>query len=210
MKLHILENRKTGGYVTFGSVWNEGEVTGREFVLLNEEGKQIPVQSSISAWWPDGSVKWAAHYGRYPADGTEVSVLPREGEIVVQDGIQIQQEKKGWRIDTGVLSLLVPEAGSPFLALDIKRQGKTLVSSVYPVMMLEQREDKGKRKVLQEIKMTGSVKEVSLEETGALQCVIRFSGIHREEDGAEAIPFIIRMYLFHGKEEIRICPYLFL
>ena len=69
IKLHCLENRVASGYVTFGSYWEKGILVipnfkndGMDsFVLQNENKESIPVQSRITAWWPDGSIKWVAH-----------------------------------------------------------------------------------------------------------------------------------------------------
>ena len=79
MKLHILENRKTGGYATFGSTWKKGEVqSDSAFVLFGEQGTEIPVQSRVTAWWPDGSVKWAAHTADSKRIGKNAEICPVE------------------------------------------------------------------------------------------------------------------------------------
>ena len=37
VKLHWLENRSKGGYVTFGVPWNKGEVTKETVFSVNDE-----------------------------------------------------------------------------------------------------------------------------------------------------------------------------
>lgn len=206
MKLHKLENRKTGGYATFGSVWEQGEIPKAGFSLTNEKGEPVPVQSRVTAWWPDGSIKWAAHTADSSLLGEEAEILPLSEQVsdaAKETGIRIVSEGQGYWIDTGVLELNVPGAGASVLAEHVKCRGEELAASIYPVLILERRSRNGNRSQTEEIPFTGVVKEVDIEEEGPLQCVIRFSGIHREEEGTEAMPFIIRMYLFHGKEEIR-------
>ncbi|MDL2302042.1 hypothetical protein LJC58_06790 [Lachnospiraceae bacterium OttesenSCG-928-D06] len=61
MKIHNLENRSQTGYTTFGSVWKKGEIINCDFNLKNGKGEIIPIQSHVTAWWPDGSIKWVAH-----------------------------------------------------------------------------------------------------------------------------------------------------
>lgn len=61
MKLHLLKGRRVYGYVQFGSIWERGKVRGGRFRLHGAQGREVPVQSRITAFWPDGSVKWAAH-----------------------------------------------------------------------------------------------------------------------------------------------------
>lgn len=60
MKLHLLKGRKKGGYVTFGGVWEKGEAQGA-FLLKDNDGTLIPMQSRALAYWPDGSIKWSGH-----------------------------------------------------------------------------------------------------------------------------------------------------
>ena len=82
IQLHCLENRVASGYVTFGSYWEKGTLSipnfkndGMDsFILQNENKESIPVQSRITAWWPDGSIKWAAHTADASKMGQEVSL----------------------------------------------------------------------------------------------------------------------------------------
>lgn len=82
IKLHCLENRVASGYVTFGSYWEKGILVipnfkndGMDsFVLQNENKESIPVQSRITAWWPDGSIKWVAHTADASKMGQEAAL----------------------------------------------------------------------------------------------------------------------------------------
>lgn len=81
MKLHLLENRNVSGYTTFGSVWAKGDISPRQdFVLTGKDGEQIPVQSRVTAYWPDGSVKWAAHTADSEKMGRAVEVTQVESK----------------------------------------------------------------------------------------------------------------------------------
>ena len=60
MKLHRLLGKT--GYTTFGCMWEKGRVkAGDTYVCKNPDGTAVPLQSRITAYWPDGSVKWSAH-----------------------------------------------------------------------------------------------------------------------------------------------------
>lgn len=211
MDLHMLENRNMGGYTTFGSVWSQGEVTNEEihedgeFSLVNEMGKAVPVQTRVTAWWPDGSIKWAAHTADSEKMGKTVQILPKKGYAFHgAEGIHIEEEENGFRIDTKAMTLLIPGKGANVLAKHVEKNGKDYISAIYPVLLVEYRKKEGKRTHIQEVPFRGIIHDVSIEERGPLQCVIRFSGMHLEEEGErETMPFIIRMYLFYGSEEIR-------
>ena len=70
MKLHPLKNTeallkaqvpseyRAIGYTTFGCMWKRGECTpDTEYICRNSQGNEVPMQSRITAYWPDGSVK---------------------------------------------------------------------------------------------------------------------------------------------------------
>ena len=89
-KLHCLESRIASGYVTFG-FWEKGTLVipnfkndGMDsFVLQNENKESIPVQSRITAWWPDGSIKWVAHTADASKMGQEAALTAqiKSGEV---------------------------------------------------------------------------------------------------------------------------------
>lgn len=57
MKVHCLQGRTASGFVTFGGVWEKGEVPAASFQLTAPDGKTLPLQSKPMAFWPDGSIK---------------------------------------------------------------------------------------------------------------------------------------------------------
>ena len=62
MDIFRMGNRAENGYAVWGGVWERGSVSADvHFRLMGEDGGEIPVQSSVRAYWPDGSVKWSAH-----------------------------------------------------------------------------------------------------------------------------------------------------
>ncbi|HUR07767.1 MAG TPA: hypothetical protein VM347_34855, partial [Nonomuraea sp.] len=59
--LNWLDHPKQQG-VTWGVPWRRGAVERAAlFALADPEGRPVPVQSWVTATWPDGSVKWSAH-----------------------------------------------------------------------------------------------------------------------------------------------------
>ena len=213
MQLHRLSGRKVGGYTTFGCVWDKGEVTENSFQLTNENGEVIPVQSSVSAYWQDRSIKWSTHTADSEKMGEKVTLLPgRKGDggcseaEASSDRIEIQRGKDCFEVSTGKLSLKVPVAGATdvtSLAVEVKRCGERLAKRIYPVFQLERREQESTtvwHNSVQEF--YGEITEVTLEQEGPLQAVFCFKGNHIA--GLDIhMPFVIRMYLWGGSDEIR-------
>ncbi|BBC31360.1 hypothetical protein SGFS_026540 [Streptomyces graminofaciens] len=63
-ELHWLEGSAPGAHAgtTWGVPWARGtHQAGQGFRLTTAAGDDVPVQSWVTAQWPDGSVKWTAH-----------------------------------------------------------------------------------------------------------------------------------------------------
>ena len=74
VKLHWLENRSKGGYVTFGVPWNKGEVTKETVFSVNDEnGNGIAYQEKPIAYYPDGSTKWSSYTIKTDSETVEIN-----------------------------------------------------------------------------------------------------------------------------------------
>ena len=62
IKLHWLENRSKGGYVTFGVPWKKGEVTKETVFSVNDETETlIAYQEKPIAYYPMVQQKWTSY-----------------------------------------------------------------------------------------------------------------------------------------------------
>ena len=62
MILNNLEKRQKDGYTTWGCMWKQGQCKKDTLYLLKSgDINNLPMQTRITAFWPDGSVKWTAH-----------------------------------------------------------------------------------------------------------------------------------------------------
>ncbi|MCD8002914.1 MAG: hypothetical protein LUG88_03250, partial [Clostridia bacterium] len=139
MKLHLLDGRSVGGFCTFGSVWSAGEVMpDSDFVLTGEDGGEIPVDSRVTAYYPDGSVKWAAHTADSALLGKSAEILPKgasDGNISCGGLTETDGE---YIIRTDGVSAVIPKRGSEIMrALEIN--GKARVLSASPAVIIERR-----------------------------------------------------------------------
>lgn len=238
IKLHCMEKRTASGYVTFGSYWEKGALSisnfkndGMDsFVLQNENKESIPVQSRITAWWPDGSIKWAAHTADASKMGQEVLLTAqikdsgknedREFNLI---GATINDNKKDscsmitrrdddWLyIDNGVLSLKVPTGKykADTLAEDIFLNGKLRVKKASPVLYLE---EQSQCEAIENFELDGQTKvvraycaqitSVTVEEDGPLALTIKAEGYYKKAD-TQKMRFCIRMYIHLNCAEIR-------
>lgn len=224
IKLHCLENRVASGYVTFGSYWEKGTLIitnfkndGMDsFVLRNENKKSIPVQSRITAWWPDGSIKWAAHTADASKMGQEAALTAqiKSGEVSEETAelvSMITRRDDNWLyIENGVLSLKVPTGKNKAdtLAEDIFLNGKLRVKKASPVLYLEEQGNEnstnfdldGQTKVTRAYK--AAITAVTIEEDGPLALTIKAEGSYQHQN-QNKMKFCIRMYINKDSSDIR-------
>ena len=92
IKLHWLENRSKGGYVTFGVPWKKGEVTKETVFSVNDEnGNAIAYQEKPIAYYPDGSTKWTSYTIKTDSETVEINKADKYDGF---DGIKTNETEK--------------------------------------------------------------------------------------------------------------------
>lgn len=204
MKLHLLGNCAPSGYTTWGCMWKKGEIsTDSDYQINNESGMKIPVQSRVSAYWPDGSVKWTAHTADAAQMGKSIEVqskhTPHKEQKNKDKRIQIKKKENGavLFIDAGDMKVTVKK-GTGNLLESASYCNKELLGAAKDVLILERTKTQDTdmtviREVKAEYSFSSRVDQIIIEDGGELQTTIRFSGIHVSETGEERFPFVIRM-----------------
>ncbi len=210
MKLHGL-GKNARGTAVFGCIWKKGEITAEKaengFCCTNEAGENVEMQSRITAYWPDGSVKWTAHSADSRRLGDSISVTGNFSGSMQQCGRENLTETEDTYVIEGTGLEVVVSKRSGLIFESVKREGDLICNSAKPVLILEERSaaDGGERRTTR--RYVGTVKKVTLEETGPVQTILKFEGAHvcRQGDrkGDEKIPFVIRMFVGASTKEIR-------
>ncbi len=220
MELHLLEGRKVYGYTQFGSIWEKGIADKCDFYLHDTDGREIPVQSRITAYWPDGSIKWAAHtadsrlmgedavltYGR--EDCTPIaqphSPAPSQKDASSADKISCTEHEDGWQFCSGSMSLFIPKSGRD-LFRDLTIHGECRVACAGLKLILERHTKTAASLTKTEYTGESLLSEVRPEDAGPLMWSFRFKGTHRLlETGETLIPFILRMRLYRDTHRLDI------
>ena len=205
MKIHLLENRAAFGWATFGGYWPEGEVKTDRFVLKDEQGRTVPVQSDITARWADGSVRWSRHtvYAGALGPGGELTACMEDGDSLqgasAEKEFHAEETVDGWRIAGRRLKVFIPKEGD-VLARDAELDGRAMFRTAYPVLSLAHETEESGRSMRETVFCPARILRREVEENGPLQVIFRFDGVHLEH-GAEKMPFRIRMTL-HDNGEI--------
>lgn len=215
MKLHPLRKietlsksneRTTGatiapGYTAFGCMWKQGECTGNtQYVCHGGGGKEIPLQSRVTAYWPDGSVKWTAHTADVELLGEEAEVLP--GNPAAFEGMYCVEADGKILLDAGVITIRVEKDGRHLFA-SAEREGKTFLCDAEAVLLLEEPAEIAGNPARVQKSYVSSIESVTVEETGPLKTILRYDGIHVSESGDRKLPFIIRMEACHNNPNLK-------
>ena len=207
MKLHLLDNRAKRGYTTFGVIWEKGENTGKKnYIVKTAEGKLIPVQSRVTAYYPDNSIKWTAHT-------VNVDYLTEEIELIAADPVEagermpvltVEDRGGSYHLSGQDMEMNLPKCGEA-LFTDFRIKGRTAVERAFPVLQIERRKREGDDRIACVNSYTGKIKNLIIEEKGPYRITARFEGIHENpKTGEELFPFVIRLQVGSGEPAIRL------
>ena len=187
------------GGKAFGVPWPKGEhPKGTEFTLRTPGGKPIPMQTWITATWPDGSLKWTGH-ALAPDSAPEeyYEIIPGK-PTVPPSPVQIEEATDHLLVDTGAFQCKFPRTGNTLIT-SIKRKGKTILKDG---VLTGSRQDSPERGVSLEA-FTSNIEQVQLEQSGPIRAVVKIKGNHQTENGREWLPFSLRFYFHAGSDAIR-------
>ena len=198
MRLHLLENREPAGWAAFGGYWPEGTVRGDRFELTDRQGRKVPVQSDITARWPDGSVRWSRHTALSDALGEGGELNPAASGAagaaaagIGETGLTVTEQENGWRISGSRMCLTVPGEG-PLLAAEAALDGLCMFHGIEPVLSVAHESETAGRRLRETAACGVRICQRVLEESGPLQVTVRYDGVHLEGT-REIMPFRIRM-----------------
>ena len=111
MEIQRLADTAAKGYTTFGSMWERGSVKRNASFSVKYGDKEEILQSRVTAFWPDGSVKWAAHVVDAEKIGDVAEVLPvlnQDDAEGAKDTCNVKESESSFDITAGKVSLSVP------------------------------------------------------------------------------------------------------
>lgn len=201
MRLHNLTGGKPNGYATWGCMWEKGRCSKETgYVCTGEDGREIPMQSRITAFWPDGSIKWTAHTADTELLKNGMEVLPTD-QVSVVEGITIRETDSQYLIRGGKVSVTVPKGGK-YLFENIQREGKSYGENAKAVLILEEPRVMDGNSARMDKHYESFISNVELEEEGPLQVTVKYSGSHVNEVGESKLPFVIRMSVGYNKTKV--------
>jgi hypothetical protein len=205
-KLRWLESSPTSTQGLTATVpWPRGSLPSTTTLrVTTKAGDPVPAQSWPIAFWPDASVKWTAHAippSATPAASYQVApgnaVLPPT-PIAATDAVNQPIE-----IDTGIIQCRIPRSGSSIIE-SVARKGKTILANARLICLRQDQPDDGDDGTTTRESFTSDVTTASIENTGPVRTVVKIEGTHKSANGRSLLPFVVRLYLYAGSDEIRL------
>ena len=206
MELHNIRKNQTG-VAAFGCMWKRGELLpddlDHEVICVGSRGNIVPMQSRITAYWPDASVKWTAHLADAQQLGRTINVCKKEGvfgEHTAGEGTQRQNviaehSENRYITGTGIDVVINKKSGNLFEK--VTADGRTVMENGKAVLYLENISEENGDRVKRIFAYDGRIENITIEEQGEIQTIVKYEGIHVCSHGIRAgekkIPFVIRM-----------------
>lgn len=196
MKLHQMEHRSQTGMASFGAIWPRGTVKEvSQYCVRNAQGEEIPVQSAVTAYWPDHSVKWTSHCAEVSKLGAAPELIPVE-TAGQKASMEISETEQEILVQLEKGSVTIPKSGKKLLT-NLVQPGKKTVEYAETVLILEEPVEKDGDVWKHQVTYQGEIQCAEVETCGPLKCVIRIDGVYQNEKHQRSCcPFILRITIW--------------
>jgi hypothetical protein len=202
---------------TFGLPWPQGKYQPDEVDFDVADG-QTPLESWVTGYWRDGSIKWSAHAipktdvvtDGYTIEATPIVKGKPKGKrqtisLSVEDG------KSEVTVNTGKLTISFPKEGR-YIVSSIKTAGGKTVGKDGRLVLHSQNNipdtaDDRTDKAIDRSNFESNIEEVTVSEGNSVRALVTVRGKHTTTEGSDHedwLPFVVRFYLYAGSEAIRL------
>lgn len=210
---------------TFGLPWSAGRCFAGNtiFKCVGDSGAEIPLQSWITAYWQDGSIKWTGHAisgstaessytVRAVTGSSEVNAKPTASHRT-ESGLKVIEDanKSFVEVQTGRLNVRFGTQGSSIVQRITTSTGKITGRNGRLVLLSQSSVSAGDLPDPTTAYFTylGNIDEVVVEQSGFLRAVVAIRGHHqlegqRPDTHKPWLPFTLRFYLYAHSDTIRL------
>jgi hypothetical protein len=182
-------SRRRGEPIGVGISCPRGSVSRSErWVLTDERGRPLPVQTTVLDRWGDGSVRWLLAEFQANVEGAAPSwyALAPDATAEQASGLSIEQAGESLRVSTGVAAIDVPRSGSAFIAAARIGERSLLESTA-----IVAEDAAGERYQF-------AIQRTTIERSGGLSAVIRIDGELVGASKRKWLDATIRLQFFAG------------
>jgi hypothetical protein len=203
---------------TFGVPWPQGRYHPDEtdFKISSASGDDISLQSWVTGYWRDGSIKWSAHALPQTEDVAEeytVQASSKQGgksKRAEGSALKVNEAGDEIKVNTGRITVAFPKSGNYIVSSIETAGGKTVGKNGKLVLHTQDAiPDSGARvdtKVGRN-SFESKIEEVTVSEDSSVRALVTVRGKHATSEGPDHddwLPFVLRFYLYANSDAIRI------
>ncbi|WP_426505613.1 hypothetical protein ACPPVO_47850 [Dactylosporangium sp. McL0621] len=200
---------RTAG-VTCGVPWPRGTVpAGAPFAARADDAHRtaVPVQSWVTATWPDGSVQWSAHaFGPQARPASAYTLVAGDPPAATPAAVEVTGSGDAIVVATGAATWVVPRHG-PALVRTVHCADREIARDARLISLWDDTPESDAAGTVHRRQLRGQVESATVEQAGPVRAVVRLTGRHIPEDdrpGPSLLPFTVRLYFYAGAAEVRL------
>ena len=207
---------------TFGLPWPQGKYRFNEtqFSIGSDPNNPIPLQSWVTGYWRDGSIKWTGH-AIPPLDSPELelSVLASSSKLDKRasnssndsPGVEVADGADELSVNTGKITVSFPKNGSSIIGSIKTSSGKVVGENGKLVLHsqsgIAERVAARANTSIDYLNFESNIQKVSVNSDTFVRAVVTVKGQHKvlgENDHDNWLQFTLRFYLYANSDAIRI------
>ncbi|KAI8652716.1 hypothetical protein NCS57_01336500 [Fusarium keratoplasticum] len=206
--------------VTFGVPWPRSKHFP-ENTQFSLSGQSADLQSWVTGYWPDGSVKWTGHAiagSDSPIDEYVVKATTARGSINStastgagkKGAVVVTESADGIEVGTGKVTAVFPKKGSVIVKSIESADGKQVAQNGRLVLHSQTGvshafEDETDTPI-KSLRFQSSIDNVTVSEQTSVRALVTVRGKHEAVSGSHDpwLPFVLRFYLYSNSESIKI------
>lgn len=188
--------------VTFGVPFSKGEIMDEKRINLEtSKGGPLPCDTWPLAYWPDGSVKWAAVAAVVDPVQENVNFVIGKHASKPEKPLKVEKTNNQYIVITDRLKVFVSQSGR-MLADSIVLDGHTTGTNLSLVCSTQDALASDGARRINIADYVGHVDHVEIEQQGNIRATLRLTG-HYQSDTRTWLPFTVRLYIYSGCPEIK-------
>ncbi|KOC12677.1 hypothetical protein AFLA70_155g002550 [Aspergillus flavus AF70] len=205
---------------TFGLPWPQGKyrTNDTQFSISGPSNEQIPLQSWVTGYWRDGSIKWTGH-AIPPLDtidseyrvSASASRRPASNHSDTSAGLKVTTRADEITVNTGKLTASFPKQGNVIVGSITTSSGKVVGENGKLVLHSQSgvAEDVSARAnaSINYFNFQSNIENVTVSKDNAVRTLVTVNGKHQISGGGDHddwLPFVLRFYFYANSDSIRV------
>lgn len=205
---------------TFGLPWPRGVYWPKytTFSASAASGSAVDLQSWVTGYWPDGSVKWTGHaipgsdavpesyIVKASTSGGSNSTLTRRASA----GIVVTESSEEVKIDTGKIAVSFPKSGETVISKIESESGKTVGKNGRLVLQSQSgvadTSDSRGNSTIEYFNFRSRISNVTVSDLTDVRTLITVEGSHSAVEGShdDWLAFVLRFYLYADSHAVKL------